>query len=335
MICKNRANCLLATTLLLLLMALTACDQIIPPTEVVGLPQPMPRQLATVDITATSVSTLIIPPTATPTQTPSATPVPPTATATATAYAGVFMGDAGVAALPTEQINVLVDVTLIASTPLGTEPSTAEPFSNTTGGGSVSGVIPGQLVTQPAVTIEGLPPLNTGGTVATLPASQGGACTMTVDSRFASVVAAHGDLAALIGCATAPAQNISMARQPFERGAMFWWSSGEIIAQASQPFNGQPDVYWRVQDLWNESLPPDDPNMVAPDGLIQPIRGFGLAWRTQDQIRSAIGWATGQEEGYTGTIQSFERGTLFTMPNGSVLGLVTAGGTGQQYYGPF
>ena len=158
---------------------------------------------------------------------------------------------------------------------------------------------------------------------------------MEVDSRFTTAYDAN--VAIALGCATAALQTIPMAEQLFERGTMVWWSSGDIFALTTATVSGQEQFMWQMRDTWQEGMPADDSSMTVPDGLIQPIRGFGLAWRTNDQVRNAIGWATGGEAGYTGAYQRFERGWLFTTQSGQIYALaVTDALNGRgQYFGPF
>jgi hypothetical protein len=60
--------------------------------------------------------------------------------------------------------------------------------------------------------------------------------------------------------------------------------------------------------------------------LIQPVRGFGLVWRSNQPIRDALGWATLSEAQYDGFWQDFERGAMFVGNNGLIYGVYTAEG---------
>lgn len=303
----RRRRLLLAA--LLLTLGLAACS---PPTPV---PQPegllAPKQLATVILSPTPVATLVVPPTATrqPSATPS--PIPPTPTATQTPYVGVFMGDGSLPlVMPTSPFSPLVDVTLIPPTPLGGENAvvfaTATPF-----------------LVQPYGTLD--------------PALVGAAvtgCATQLAGVFGGPYAANPGVAQALGCPTGAPEQPSMAEQSFERGLMIWMP-GQIYALATESVDGQSRVYWPLQDLWQEGMPADDPQMTVPDGRLQPIRGFGLAWRTSQPVRNALGWATVSEEGYTGTLQRFERGLMLTTRTGAVYALVPdATGARGQYTGP-
>jgi hypothetical protein len=52
-------------------------------------------------------------------------------------------------------------------------------------------------------------------------------------------------------------------------------------------------------------MPEDDPSLVPPEGLYQPVRGFGVAWRDEQatpgfRVRDRLGWAIDQEFGVSG-----------------------------------
>jgi hypothetical protein len=46
------------------------------------------------------------------------------------------------------------------------------------------------------------------------------------------------------------------------------------------------------RDQWDSSMPESDPSIVPPNGLYQPVRGFGLIWQG---LKDTLGWATGPE----------------------------------------
>jgi hypothetical protein len=55
----------------------------------------------------------------------------------------------------------------------------------------------------------------------------------------------------------------------------------------------------RFEDEWDPGELDRDPDLTPPPGLQQPIRGFGLVWRTKPYVRERLGWAVDQERGYT------------------------------------
>jgi hypothetical protein len=157
-----------------------------------------------------------------------------------------------------------------------------------------------------------------------VPVSAGGSCSVPVASTLSR---AYASVQSRLGCpVNSGAVVYGMATQPFERGHMFWRSDmRQIYALAA---NGQ---FWQTADSWNDSMPADDPAFAAPAGVLQPVRGFGLIWRTNAAIRDALGWATLSEAQYDGFWQDFEHGTMFIGNNSLIYALFTAEG---QHSGP-
>ncbi len=288
--------------LMLLALVLAACSPLAPtppPDDPVA-----PKQLATVMVTATPVHTLVVPPTSTALPSPTRTPIPPTPTPSPTAYVGIFMGDGSAPLIADTPPPVLVEVTLLAPTPLGGIPTVDSP---------------------PAT-----PPGAFG-----LPVAGGGTCIGGIAPQFEGPYNGTSGVREALGCPVGQPQSIPMAEQAFERGTMFWASTREIYALARDPFNGVPNMFWKLLDQWQEGMPESDPSMTGPENALQPVRGFGLAWRTSDQVRSALGWAVSPEAGYTGVVQQFERGVMLTTQGGAVYALAGSGaGASGQYIGP-
>ena len=107
------------------------------------------------------------------------------------------------------------------------------------------------------------------------------------------------------------------AYQAFEKGFMIWLESrGEIwVALCCTGLGPRGGQWMRVEDKWKEGMPESDPSIVAPPDLLQPIRGFGLAWRTysdpfeQRPLTEVVGWATELEAGYTARVEHWPPGT--------------------------
>ncbi len=96
---------------------------------------------------------------------------------------------------------------------------------------------------------------------------------------------------------TVTVRQIYVAEQPFQRGRMFWLEpTGQIwVMIETAPGVGLWQVY---EDRFREGDLEFDAALVAPEGLLQPIRGFGLVWRTGENVRQEIGWATDIEVGF-------------------------------------
>lgn len=153
-----------------------------------------------------------------------------------------------------------------------------------------------------------------------------GACSFSVAATVANAYHRDTALRERLGCPVSGGASIAlMALQPFERGLMVWrGDTRQIIALAN---SGQ---LWQVSDSWNEGMPPDDPAFSPPPGVVQPVRGFGLVWRSNVAIRDALGWGTQPEAPAQGFWQDFERGAMLAV-GGMVYALYPAEG---QHSGP-
>ena len=112
---------------------------------------------------------------------------------------------------------------------------------------------------------------------------------------------------------TLPGCEGDIVQQAYENGHMFWvgktleerciighdfaLGSGEIWVVIFGN-SGQDGDWLRFDDDWNPDVElEDDPAIDAPEGLVEPVRGFGKVWREKltDDERETLGWATGPE----------------------------------------
>jgi hypothetical protein len=92
----------------------------------------------------------------------------------------------------------------------------------------------------------------------------------------------------------------TMIAQRFENGMLLWLEAtgderpfNEIIALYN---DDGPLPRWQMMvDDWEEGDLESDPELVPPDDLLQPVRGFGEIWRERAGVRERLGWATGEE----------------------------------------
>lgn len=126
---------------------------------------------------------------------------------------------------------------------------------------------------------------------------------------LAATVRAYPDL---LGCpAPFPLIAVPAASQRFERGAMYWISSnygrsGDIWVVFFD--NARGSLVWQLYpDNWREGDPPNG-GETAPQGLYEPIRGFGKLWRENAELRQTLGWAVEPERADTATMQYFQGG---------------------------
>jgi hypothetical protein len=106
------------------------------------------------------------------------------------------------------------------------------------------------------------------------------------------------------GC---PLQAVSgnAAQQSFQNGFMIWVEAEQSVYVFYDAPAGSLDTYEVYIDNFREGDPESDPTIVPPAGLYQPIRGFGLVWRTDTAIRDRLGWATAPETGFQTWMQGY------------------------------
>ncbi len=115
---------------------------------------------------------------------------------------------------------------------------------------------------------------------------------------------------------TATTGEIQVAEQVFENGRMFYVQPIDQIWVLEITGEGEGD--WTIYpDTFEEGEPELDPSLVAPEGMIQPVRGFGKLWRENDEVREALGWALTPEFGYVSQYRYQPGGEV--APDGQVI----------------
>ncbi|NDJ77351.1 MAG: hypothetical protein GYB65_13945 [Chloroflexi bacterium] len=131
----------------------------------------------------------------------------------------------------------------------------------------------------------------------------------------------------------APTYSTSAAAYyPLERGFMFWLEEADQIYVLVNQTNELGGYVLQYADTWQEGMPETDPSLVPPPGLQQPDRGFGLVWRSNPNVRNAVGWGIGGTHGYTALVVRHGNRTLISAPDNRVYDIT--GGTWQavDYY---
>lgn len=103
-------------------------------------------------------------------------------------------------------------------------------------------------------------------------------------------------------CAAAPAELTTQAEQTFERGRMVWVAALDRIYVVFE--DGARPGWAMYPDEFNEGDPERDESLAPPPGLEQPIRGFGLVWRSNPRVRERLGWAASPEVAFEGMMQA-------------------------------
>ncbi|MBN1562661.1 MAG: hypothetical protein JXA10_02400 [Anaerolineae bacterium] len=87
-----------------------------------------------------------------------------------------------------------------------------------------------------------------------------------------------------------------IAEQGFEHGRMIWLRHNQQIWVTIQSEDDPKRGDWYCyNDSYEEGEPEIDPDLIPPEGLVQPRRGFGKLWRTNEDLRESLGWATTTE----------------------------------------
>ncbi len=104
-------------------------------------------------------------------------------------------------------------------------------------------------------------------------------------------------------CPAGPATFSWAAEQVFEGGRMIWFQADNVIYvfDDDRGRDGAPSL--QFVDTWTPDEPESDPSIIPPQGLYQPIRGFGKVWRNEPRVREQLGWALAPEHGFDGAYQ--------------------------------
>ena len=261
----------------------------------------MPKALATVWISPTPIEVLGSPTPVPFTATPSLTPEPLEPTFTPTAVVGVYMGEVDESGTPIVRNYAPPDLPVFAVEPAN---------------------VPGVIVVPPGGGGDG----GGGGIV------EGGGfnpedCDRSIiDQSFINAYNQNPTVAQTLGCPLNSGEGVFLVQQGFERGEMIWRSNGIIY---SFPSTG---TYYAIPDTWTEGMPETDPNLAPPAGYSQPIRGFGLAWRSNETLKNALGWAINAENQYPSFWQDFQGGYMVIGGNEKVYAVVP---NQSRFYGPY
>ncbi|MBI5957468.1 MAG: hypothetical protein HY866_01945 [Chloroflexi bacterium] len=89
---------------------------------------------------------------------------------------------------------------------------------------------------------------------------------------------------------------VQLAEQVFEHGRMFWIRhSRQIWVMVNVPPDNAGGDWYCYNDTFQEGEAETDPDLVPPDGMLQPRRGFGKLWRSHPELLNGLGWATTPE----------------------------------------
>jgi hypothetical protein len=128
-----------------------------------------------------------------------------------------------------------------------------------------------------------------------------------------------------LGCPLYPEKGTGDAGgawQPFEGGEMIWLKlddidggclSGQwifVLYDSRYDDNYDSGEYTVFGDEFIDGEQESDPDIIPPQGLYQPVRGFGKLWRGNQNVRDSIGWGLETERGTDAAFQRFENGFM-------------------------
>ena len=142
-----------------------------------------------------------------------------------------------------------------------------------------------------------------------------------------------------------PPHFTTVVAQHFQRGLLLWFEAS--VSDERRPVNeivvlfddDQHSPRWAILvDDWAPGMPEEDPDIVAPPELYEPVRGFGHAWRERPGLRDRLGWAI-EEEFVVGDgafqCASGKYGTCYvTGPDGIIFALEPNGSEWTVWLGP-
>jgi hypothetical protein len=100
------------------------------------------------------------------------------------------------------------------------------------------------------------------------------------------------------------------AWQRFERGFMIYLQGSPSVIYVFS----NDGRFRRFDDTFVSGVDPESGGESPPQGLLEPMRGFGKVWRSNADVRALLGWATHSESGDTASVQSFDRGRAIYLP---------------------
>lgn len=136
-------------------------------------------------------------------------------------------------------------------------------------------------------------------------------CETAPQGAIGAIYQSDPNLQSALGCPlTSAPLSVSAAHQSYQNGLMLWVSS---IGTAPQPAIYallNDGTYQRLNDTFIEGVDPESVGSQPPEGLLEPRRGFGKAWRDNPPVRDRIGWASSPETPSSAQVLPFERGEM-------------------------
>jgi len=161
-------------------------------------------------------------------------------------------------------------------------------------------------------------------------AAEGAACPTMPPGVFGAIFESDPALQQDLGCPLTPAlSSANSAYQPFQNGLMIWVSTLGAQPQPAIYALHHNGAYQRFGDTWVEGVDPHSGGMSAPEGMQEPVRGFGKVWRDNASVRDTLGWALAGEAGGSAQVLMFERGEMVSLSQTGQTYILISGAPGR------
>ena len=193
-------------------------------------------------------------------------------------------------------------------------------------------VLPAQPVsTAPLIAPPSPPPLGVTPTLAPglatpLPATQ---CQYLPAGGFATIFVNEPNLVTQIGCPSgAPPLIAAMngASQVFQGGRMLWMNEVPPVIYVFY----SDGTFNQFEDTFDPFVDPESGGETPPEGLLEPVRGFGKVWRSFDLVHSMLAWAMAVETAESLVSQDFTQGRMIYAPSRQEIIIIIHQGTPTQ-----
>ena len=142
-------------------------------------------------------------------------------------------------------------------------------------------------------------------------------CPVPPTGSFLTIWQSDPELQTALGCpasyhprVTPAAWQVKTSYQPFEHGEMIWSDHMGWYAQPVVYVLYADSTYQGFNDTFDPAADPIGGSETPPNGLVEPLYGFGKVWRDQPGVREALGWATESETPGVGHFQMFTGGNM-------------------------
>jgi hypothetical protein len=146
--------------------------------------------------------------------------------------------------------------------------------------------------------------------LATLPPPMTTTCASPPPGGLGGAFAGDPSLSAALGCPQGSVFTPVTAVEAFERGTMLY-VQGSPSSIYVLTLDGR---FRRFDDTWIAGVDPETGGETPPLGLLEPKRGFLKVWRSNLDVRGALGWAVTEEQGAASSAQAFDRGRAIFLP---------------------